>query len=318
VQAFSMVLSAYAHGGRIDEAIALLRRMQTEGLAPNGYTFSAMMEACVNGGQPETARAVFDQMEEQGIAPDAASYTLLVRAHTSPQTARADHLAEFDIRAAREVLVRMIASGVPPNVATYNALLAGCMLPAEPGGEPRYSYVLEALEHMLRAQVSPTKRTFRLLVQREPPAGRGSRGGAAGRRGGRGGRRGRGRQGAVGGAAAPSLSGARLSYLQSLVRVFRSSRRQLDGEAYLSILAECVREATSSAAAGRAPSVPLSCSCSAIGCRVRHALSLHGQALEFGLSLVAERHGHGDGSAPQLFVLRRGGTRGFGLAVASF
>uniref|UniRef100_A0A0D3K5Y1 Pentacotripeptide-repeat region of PRORP domain-containing protein n=1 Tax=Emiliania huxleyi (strain CCMP1516) TaxID=280463 RepID=A0A0D3K5Y1_EMIH1 len=124
VQAFSMVLSAYAHGGRIDEAIALLRRMQTEGLAPNGYTFSAMMEACVNGGQPETARAVFDQMEEQGIAPDAASYTLLVRAHTSPQTARADHLAEFDIRAAREVLVRMIASGVPPNVATYNALLA--------------------------------------------------------------------------------------------------------------------------------------------------------------------------------------------------
>jgi pentatricopeptide repeat protein len=204
--------------------------MQAEGVPPNRYTFSSMMEACVNGGQPETALAVFEQMTSQGISPDVVSYTLLVRAHATPQTSRADHVPEAELRSAFATLQQMVDEGVTPNVVTFNALLSGCLLPAEPGGEPRYETALSALREMLFSRVSPTKRTF-LILAATPRLRAGARAGS-----GSGGGRGSGTRADREIREQAPLTAARLKYFKALMADFRKARRQLDGEIYLEIL----------------------------------------------------------------------------------
>jgi len=268
VRAFAMVLSTYANGGQVAEALALLKRMQEAGVPPNRYIFSAMMEACINGGQPETALAVFEQMTGQGISPDVVSYTLLVRAHATPQTSRADHVPEAELRSAFATVKAMVDAGVKPNVVTYNALLAGCLLPAEPAGEPRYQAALSVVKEMLAARVSPTKRTFQSLVAapgpRLPNGGRG---------------------GGFKPKPAPARPPARVTlervrYLAALMREFRSARRQLDGVVFLEVL-----------------------SAAATGAASREGGGLAEEAVALGLEVIAARRTGREDANPALFDL---------------
>lgn len=282
--------------GQVREALDLLRRMQAEGVPPNRYTFSSMMEACVNGGQPETALAVFEQMTAQGISPDVVSYTLLVRAHATPQTSRADHVPEADLRAAFGLLQRMAAEGVPPNVVTYNALLSGCLLPAAPGGEPRYATALTAVREMLFSRVSPTKRTFLILAA--TPRQR-----AAPRAGGRGGSRGRGARGDMDVREQAPLTAARLEYFTKLISEFRAARRQLDGEIYLEILRSAAIAAAAIGAREGAPAATRSDGRTSAPGSISRKLA-EGW-IQLGLEALTERRGGSADGRPALFNPRK-------------
>merc|ERR1712087_420934 len=142
-------------------------------------------------------------------------YTLLVRARASAPYSIAS------LQAARRTISEMQELGglSSPNVITYNALLQGCVSASQ------FSLGIEVLTEMLEHEIAPTRKTFSILTADPLPTRKGKR------------------SSATLAVAAPSRATlkARLFFFLDVVGVFELYRRQLNGEAYISILAMCAR-----------------------------------------------------------------------------
>eukprot|EP00599_Poterioochromonas_sp_BG-1_P001149 CAMPEP_0173135100 /NCGR_PEP_ID=MMETSP1105-20130129/1689_1 /TAXON_ID=2985 /ORGANISM="Ochromonas sp., Strain BG-1" /LENGTH=133 /DNA_ID=CAMNT_0014047031 /DNA_START=88 /DNA_END=485 /DNA_ORIENTATION=+ len=82
-QSYTLLIKAYYEKGGIDQALSLLKTMQSQGVHLNEYSYSAIIAACRS--RPSTVIELLDKMKEEAITPNEVVLTAAIDAlATSP------------------------------------------------------------------------------------------------------------------------------------------------------------------------------------------------------------------------------------------
>jgi pentatricopeptide repeat protein len=76
---FSILIKANCDGGRVSEALGLLRTMKALALCPDEVVFNNLLGGCVRDNNPELAKRLYNEMIEGGIRPSNATFSILIR-----------------------------------------------------------------------------------------------------------------------------------------------------------------------------------------------------------------------------------------------
>ncbi|KAL4443011.1 hypothetical protein ABPG77_008502 [Micractinium sp. CCAP 211/92] len=172
------LMLAYERAGKWQEAVGMLERARTLGIAPNTIMYNTAISALGKARQVDAAEQLFQQVP----APDAVSYETLIAAYGMSGAADkaeatfeamrhagfqprdyaycgliAAHSFKGDWRAALRVQERMRAAGLAPTVHVFNALIAAC----DRGHQ--YERAMGIAREMTRAGVQPNAVTQQLL-----------------------------------------------------------------------------------------------------------------------------------------------------------
>ena len=114
---FAAAITACDQGGRREEALAVLRRMERCGVVPEREAYNAAMWACRHGGDVEAMRATGERMMRHRVSPDRRSYNAVL----AVLAARGGMGEE-----ALEVLDSMHARKLEPDHLSYSTTLLAC------------------------------------------------------------------------------------------------------------------------------------------------------------------------------------------------
>jgi pentatricopeptide repeat protein len=113
VEAYNALIGALGRCGLLEDAEALLERMQWTGVEPNTVTYAVHAHALCKAGEWQRASDAMAAMEAKGLPLDVRLYTSLVYG-----SAKA---GEWD--AADAAMEAMEMAGFTPDVHTYTALI---------------------------------------------------------------------------------------------------------------------------------------------------------------------------------------------------
>ena len=102
---------------RADHAVSLLRRMATQGPAPNAMSYAATIDACAKASpsRPADALELLGHMEASNVKPDGVTYASAIHACARAIPAWTDE--------ALRLVKMMEAAGVPPEAFAYSAAI---------------------------------------------------------------------------------------------------------------------------------------------------------------------------------------------------
>ncbi|CAK0844561.1 unnamed protein product [Prorocentrum cordatum] len=183
--AYNAMINACGRGDKtLDDALALLKEMQTTGPAPDAVTYSTVMKLCERARRPEDALQVFDAMCKSGctvdriccnwalsaceqlrnveralalfdymkkslaLEPDASTYGLLISACGK---------CKWGNKAA-ELFQELQDNKLVPNRFVYNAMIGAC------GNVKRIGMALDTFRTMKEEGVAPDAITFNSLI----------------------------------------------------------------------------------------------------------------------------------------------------------
>ena len=113
VMTWNIMIGGLGQHGRGQDALELFRKMKTDGLVPDSYSFVALFSACSHAGLVDEGRQIFCAMKDYGVEPTVVHYTCMV-----DLLGRAGLLEETK---------RFISSmPVEANAGTWGALLGAC------------------------------------------------------------------------------------------------------------------------------------------------------------------------------------------------
>ena len=115
--AWTAVINAYGLSGRGSDAVQFFEEMVTMGAQPNALSLCCLLNACSQSGLVERAWSLLmDMPTKYGLQPSILHFNCVVDA-----LCRA---SQFD--AAEKLMEDMQLEGVPPDFATYTAILGAC------------------------------------------------------------------------------------------------------------------------------------------------------------------------------------------------
>ncbi|KAI7905879.1 uncharacterized protein BX663DRAFT_497978 [Cokeromyces recurvatus] len=130
-----------------------MMRIITEQLdiTPNVYTFNAIINSWVQSGNMEQAEKTFELMKlpkYKHIEPTVHTYTNLIQGY----------IKQSDLNKAMMTFQTILRSGIRPDRATFNFMITGFL------DHDRLADAYTCLEHMISMNISPTKDTWKLLL----------------------------------------------------------------------------------------------------------------------------------------------------------
>ncbi|OVA14516.1 Pentatricopeptide repeat [Macleaya cordata] len=129
----AMVVGLAQHGNG-EEALSLFRRMNCEGIKPDGITFIGVLSACSHSGLVSEAYGYFDSMSKTyGIQPEIEHYSCLV-----------DVLGRAGLVEKAENLIESMP--FEPSASMYRALLGACRVQGDSETGKRVAFRLLVLE----------------------------------------------------------------------------------------------------------------------------------------------------------------------------
>ena len=148
---YNTLLRGYAQRGEVQAGLELLGIMVSAQIRTSAVTYNTLISACVRDKDMTAARQVLEQMRRAGHAPDAVTYTTLLTG--CGQLGQIDEARSFfaemlaspelmpDVKAFNAMLTllaaagepgedeallsRMLADGVPADIASYGGMVAG-------------------------------------------------------------------------------------------------------------------------------------------------------------------------------------------------
>lgn len=107
------IINAFSEAGKIDEAIKIFRKMKESGCRPTTSTFNTLIKGYGIVGKPEESQKLFDMMSREGSArPTQKTFNILIKAWCD----------KLNLVEVWNVLQKMHASGIEPDVVTYNTI----------------------------------------------------------------------------------------------------------------------------------------------------------------------------------------------------
>ncbi|XP_077230689.1 pentatricopeptide repeat-containing protein At3g62890-like [Tasmannia lanceolata] len=140
VVSWNTAVAGYAQNGRATEALKLFRRMQYEGVKPNGVTLVGVLSACAQAGAVEVGKWVHRYIERSGIRMDVLLNNCLIDVYSKGG----------NLREARRVFDGMGER----SVVSWNSMISGLAMHGY--GEDAVSL----FEEMEREGVEPNDITF--------------------------------------------------------------------------------------------------------------------------------------------------------------
>eukprot|EP00448_Togula_jolla_P012347 CAMPEP_0170603432 /NCGR_PEP_ID=MMETSP0224-20130122/18909_1 /TAXON_ID=285029 /ORGANISM="Togula jolla, Strain CCCM 725" /LENGTH=998 /DNA_ID=CAMNT_0010928313 /DNA_START=100 /DNA_END=3092 /DNA_ORIENTATION=+ len=149
---YSAIIKGYCQFGRLDKAFQLLEEMKrTTPLRPDELTYNTLMNGCARQNQHERGMRLLQEMQDAGVSPTNYTLSVLVKlAGRSMKLQQAFDICEevsrkykfrlnvhvyanliqaclqhSNIQRAMDVLKRMVAEEVRPDVRSYTLLLRG-------------------------------------------------------------------------------------------------------------------------------------------------------------------------------------------------
>ncbi|KUF99406.1 Pre-mRNA-splicing factor [Phytophthora nicotianae] len=77
---FHNLMSAYARGGHVTEALALFDKMQKQGIPADEHTYAILMDAHAESGDFEGAKVLMEELKKTSIEPNLVHYNVLLKA----------------------------------------------------------------------------------------------------------------------------------------------------------------------------------------------------------------------------------------------
>lgn len=110
---FNAVINAFSEAGKVDEALKILQQMKRSGHRLTTSTFNTLIKGYGIAHKPEESQKLVNIMLfEKEARPNRKTYNILIKAWCDHQ-----NLSE-----AWNVVYKMSASGIEPDVVTYNTL----------------------------------------------------------------------------------------------------------------------------------------------------------------------------------------------------
>ena len=116
--AFNFVISGLSKAGEMEEAMKMMKLMESRGLKPDVYSYSVIMSGYANGGMMEEACRVLSLAKKNHSKLSPVTYHTLIRGYCK--------LEEFDKAVA--LLGEMKDHGVQPNTDEYSKLIQSLCL----------------------------------------------------------------------------------------------------------------------------------------------------------------------------------------------
>ncbi|URE44217.1 PPR repeat [Musa troglodytarum] len=110
---FNAIINAFSEAGKINEAIKIFWKMKESGCRPTTSTFNTLIKGYGIIGNPEESQTLLDMMSrEENARPSQKTYNILIKAWCDKQ----------NLTEAWNVVHKMSASGIQPDVVTYNTI----------------------------------------------------------------------------------------------------------------------------------------------------------------------------------------------------
>ena len=126
VVTYNMIIKALCDGRQLVQAKKMVNRMEAAGVSPNSMTYGYLMSGLLNSGNPGACVTLF---ESACADRRTVALTENVYVYTTAITAAA---ALGDHERAFELVSRMNAIGIKPNIKTLTALMGACLASGKP------------------------------------------------------------------------------------------------------------------------------------------------------------------------------------------
>lgn len=146
---FNAIINAFSEAGKIDEAMKIFWKMAESGCRPTTSTYNTLIKGYGIVGKPEEGQKLLDMMSQEAkTRPNQKTYNILIKAWCDQK----------NFNEAWNVVYKMCASGMRPDVITYNTLARGY---AESGETKRAEDMILEMDTELR----PNERTVGIIVR---------------------------------------------------------------------------------------------------------------------------------------------------------
>lgn len=113
---WNSIISGYSYKGQCEEAVKLLKLMETEGIKPDIVTYNSLVSGYAIWGNIDEALDTIRRIEIAGLKPNVVSWTALI----------SGCLKNEKYKAALEFFIVMQKEGIKPNSTTVLCLLQAC------------------------------------------------------------------------------------------------------------------------------------------------------------------------------------------------
>lgn len=144
---YKATIVALSGRSRWQEALSVMRDMQTAGLDPDLGAFNHVIRACIDSSQVEQAFSLFEEMKARRVAPNATTYHHLLKGCRDGMWEKALNL-----------LAAMEESGLNISAKHLNSVIAAC------GSSGELERALDTLQEMRTRGVAPTHGTYREVI----------------------------------------------------------------------------------------------------------------------------------------------------------
>ncbi|WOG90534.1 hypothetical protein DCAR_0209778 [Daucus carota subsp. sativus] len=114
--AWNSLISGYSFKGQSEDAVKLLKRMESEGIKPDIVTYNSLVSGYAFWGNIDEALDIIRRMKISGCTPNVVTWTALISGCSQNEK----------YKAALEFFVEMQKEGIKPNSTTVLCLLQAC------------------------------------------------------------------------------------------------------------------------------------------------------------------------------------------------
>ncbi|KAK9131882.1 hypothetical protein Scep_011410 [Stephania cephalantha] len=145
VVSWNALFTSYMQNDCFGEAVSLFKEMILSGIKPDEFTLSNIVNACASAGDYDQGRRVHGYLIRLGYDSDPFSANALVDMYAK--------LADID------AAIAVFKNIVPPDIVSWNAVIAGCVLHAY------HDLAIELLVDMKCSGVKPNMFTFSSILK---------------------------------------------------------------------------------------------------------------------------------------------------------
>ena len=146
---FNAMINAFSDSGKVDEAMKIFEKMKEYGCKPTTSTYNTLIKGFGIAGRPYESMKLLEMMgQDDNVKANERTYNILIQAWCTKKK----------LEEAWNVLYKMVASSLQPDVVTYNTLAKAY---AQNGETEKAERLILKMQY---SKVRPNERTCGIII----------------------------------------------------------------------------------------------------------------------------------------------------------